>query len=210
MQVQIICEKPAKPDPAPHDNPARSGGRPCIKVVQQNQRADCNHHREESADLVCQLEHLREGSGLRIDRDQDQLEQLDKDEDDNYGPRGLEAFIPPIGCEQVKNDHKKRNIARCLRYTDCQRFRVRGKREAAPHDTRRERYEHGFSIGAIAIAELRNPYERPRRSDCPGKIAHPRQHGFKACETCQNQRAPSGQRITRTVCSRITKSRNGV
>ena len=203
--VEVEGPQPRQGSNAPSQDLARGRGGTGIEIVQQHQRADRHHHAEQRRGIECQQRKLGRDRIAPGDEQQEELHDLDQHQRDHhrsYQPQGLVAAIV---AEQAEQDEQPREIAGDLGELDDRPARLEAGRGEAPVGGQRDSDDRGCAVAARGIALAPDPDRRKRADDRSDRVGH---IGQAADET--HHRAPSGQRMTRAVCNRIKRSRNGV
>ena len=182
--------------------PARGRGRLAVEVVDQDQRA---RRDGEAEHLGCRGQ--RRKSRREIAESGNDAADYDLEPDDGRHRRidGLDpsaALLALLGRHQAVHEGEEGEIAAAFREPGQEIVRTEQAGEDRPDREHREcRDQRPARRIAGPAAQLD---DRERTVEQRGEHVAPQ------AEQRRHQRAPSGHRITRAVCSRISRSRKGV
>ncbi len=205
-QVQVVepdcrerCGRPAQ---------RLARGRPGagVEIVHQDQRPDAEQQAEDRGEPGDRLLRLRRPRVLLHDREQCELHELDEAERQHHRPDRRNALVAVVVREQAVERPQPRQMAQAEQ--DRGGGRRYPERDKGDRPARRQRKR--ARLGGRRRATFAPPRQRPpRESQREGRAQQVAELNRERSER-PDHRAPSGQRMTLSVCSRISRSRKGV
>ena len=184
-------------------------GRADIEVVQQDKRANRNQyakHRHQLEDEQFKFGRQGEADG---NPEQCELQQFDKAQRIDNRPDRLHAFMASIVREQAIDHDNPRDVAQDFHSGGGDCHRPPRSMDHTPGGGDSKRRQQRPSIGPVAVAALEHPRDGNAARRRAAKV---KREGEQQPDVgnALHQRAPSGHNTTRSVCSRISRSRKGV